>query len=82
MNTVLAILGIVFASLLVLTLVVNYKSVLAFAKGARNEMKRVTFPTWEKASAQTYVVLGSVVVFAIFFGLFDLILVQVMGMLF
>jgi preprotein translocase SecE subunit len=82
MGIFLTIIGIIFALLIVLSLGLNYKSIATFAKASYKEMHRVTFPTWERAISQTYVVLASVTFFAILFGLIDVLLVRGMGFLF
>ncbi|NIZ40322.1 preprotein translocase subunit SecE [Entomospira entomophila] len=82
MKIILLVTGIVFAILILLTVAVNFKSIVAFSKASINELKRVTFPTRERAIAQTYIVLGSVSMFAIMFGLIDILLVRGMGLLF
>ncbi|NIZ19799.1 preprotein translocase subunit SecE [Entomospira culicis] len=82
MSIILTVLGIILAVLVALTVAVNYKAIINFSKGSWRELNRVTFPTREKAIAQAYIVLGSVAIFAVMFGLFDLLLVRTMGLLF
>lgn len=83
MKIFLVILGGIFIFLIVLALLLNYKSVLAFTRASYKEMtQRVTFPTWERVVSQTYIILGSVVFFAFMFGVVDTLLVYGMGWLF
>ncbi len=79
---IMRILGFLFLALVTFVLVANYKGLLKFGQASRAEMRRVTFPSVERATEQTYMVLVSLLVFALLFGFVDGVLVRVISRLF
>lgn len=45
--------------------------VLGYILGAKEELKKVTWPTWEQVKKSTWTVLIVSVIFAVFLGLLD-----------
>lgn len=68
---------------LVLFMLIYYrKNIIAFAVTARQEMKRVVWPTPEKAFRQMKAIVISLIIFACFFGLVDFVLYRLVNLVF
>lgn len=68
---------------LVLFMLLYYrKGIISFAVACRHEMKRVVWPTPEKAFRQMRAIVISLIIFACFFGLVDFVLFRLVNLVF
>lgn len=75
---ILSVLGFLF-----LTMILYYrKSIYSFAVACRHEMKRVVWPTPEKAFRQMRAIVISLIIFACFFGFVDFVLYRLVNLVF
>lgn len=77
-----SIFGFIFLTLAAVSIIANRKKIAAFAKASRLEMKKVVWPTPERALTQAKVVLVSLVIFSAFFGAIDIFLAKALGAIF
>ncbi|MGL4525319.1 MAG: preprotein translocase subunit SecE [Spirochaetia bacterium] len=75
---VLSIIGIIF----LMTLLYYRKNIWAFVGTARQEMRRVVWPTPERAFRQMKVIIISLIIFACFFGLVDYVMYRLVNFVF